>query len=236
MQKGSFNIVYKIGNIILKIKKYEDNFSKLIIKNMDNKRYKKYQKDLNKIGIKTSKIYLNVGNILFVEKYIKGNTLQQTIESESVSIAKKISLLKKFLKLYKYTLNSNICIDCNMKNFIINKNDIYYIDFVPSLYKDKIDKVNNKYLSDYKLLYLDTKLQLLSIVNYVLKSMFYLNLEELMEFRNNLIKYIEKNFKLSLKINYQNEYSRKYELINKYIDGYINQDEFYKEYKKISKR
>jgi len=236
MQKGSFNKIYKIGNIILKINKCEDNFSKLIMKEIDSKKYKKYQKNLNKIGIKTSKIYFNIDNLLFVEKYIKGQTLQEIIEDKKISINKKITLLKKLLKIYKRTLNTNICIDCNMKNYIVNKKEIYYIDFMPSLYRNKIINVENNILKDYKMLYIDTKLQLLSIINYVLKSMMYLDIKKLEEFRNNLINYIEKNFKIILKFNYQNITIKKYELINKYIDGYIGKEDYYKEYKKINIR
>lgn len=236
MQKGSFNKIYKIGNIVIKINKDKDAFSKLILDEMDNKKYKRYQKDLNKIGIKTSKIYLNINNTIFIEKYIKGKTLQEIIEDIKIPINKKISLLKKFFRIYKRTLNTNICIDCNMQNFIINKNDIYYIDFVPSLYRNKINEVSNNDLKDYKLLYIDTKLQLLNIVNYVLKSMFYLDIKELRKFKNNLINYIEKNFRITLEVKYKNITLKKYDLINKYIEGFISKEDFNKEYIKINKR
>jgi len=236
MRNGSFNKIYKIGNMVIKINKDKNTFSKLIMKEMDNKKYKRYQKDLNKIGIKTSKIYFNICNIIFIEKYIKGKTLQEIIEDTKISLNKKISLLKKFLKVYKRTLNTNICIDCNMQNFIINKNDIYYIDFVPSLYRNKINEVNNNFLKDYKQLYIDTKLQLLNIINYVIKSMFYLDINKLKEFKNNLINYIEKNFRITLDFNYNNITLKKFDLINKYIEGYISKEDFDKEYKKINKR
>ena len=99
MRNGSFNKIYKIGNMVIKINKDKNTFSKLIMKEMDNKKYKRYQKDLNKIGIKTSKIYFNICNIIFIEKYIKGKTLQEIIEDTKISLNKKISLLKKFLKV-----------------------------------------------------------------------------------------------------------------------------------------
>ena len=123
-----------------------------------------------------------------------------------------------------------------MQNFIINKNDIYYIDFVPSLYRNKINEVNNNFLKDYKQLYIDTKLQLLNIINYVIKSMFYLDINKLKEFKNNLINYIEKNFRITLDFNYNNITLKKFDLINKYIEGYISKEDFDKEYKKINKR
>jgi len=66
--------------------------------------------------------------------------------------------------------------------------------------------------------------------------MFYLDINKLKKFKNNLINYIEKNFRITLDFNYNNITLKKFDLINKYIEGYISKEDFDKEYKKINKR
>ena len=58
MKRGSFNKIYKLGSLVIKIDSDKDKFSNLIIKEMDSKKYIRYKKDLEKCGIKTSKIYI----------------------------------------------------------------------------------------------------------------------------------------------------------------------------------
>ena len=58
-----------------------------------------------------------------------------------------------------------------MKNFIVNSN-IYYIDFVPCLYKDKIETVTSPNLIEYKQTYLDEQIQTSGIMSYALLAIF----------------------------------------------------------------
>lgn len=57
-----------------------------------------------------------------------------------------------------------------MKNFIVSENEIYYIDFVPSLYKDKIEKSIAPNLLQYKESYLNDKVQISGILGYAIMS------------------------------------------------------------------
>ncbi|MBR6689888.1 MAG: hypothetical protein IKL65_00985 [Bacilli bacterium] len=238
MRRGSFNKIYKIGNFVIKLDANKDSFSNLIIKEMDFKKYIKYQKDLNKCGIKTSKIYFytTFPKTILIEKNIEGYNLQEIMSNQEVDIKEKLKLIKKLLLIYKKVQNCNVCVDCNLKNFILNNNELIYIDFVPSLYKDKIKQVNNAKINDYKKLYIDENIQLLSIMNYILKSLLYLPRDQLKEIKNEIIINIEKIFKIKINLDEENIVTKKAKLLNKFISESITKEEFDLEYKKINKR
>ena len=238
MKRGSFNKIYKIGKLVLKIDTKKDKFSNLIMKEIDSKNYIKYQKDLNSNGIKTSKIYFYMRfpvNIL-IEKNIKGNSLQEILEDEKINLKYKLLLVKKLLLIYKQIENNKVCIDFNFKNFILNQNELVYIDFVPSLYKSKIEKISNKDLKDYKELYTNKEIQLTSIMNYLLRALIYLSKEELIDIKTEISEYIEKNFNTQLLQQSDNVVIKKMKLLNKYIYENIDKKEYNEEYKKINKR
>jgi len=238
MRRGSFNKIYKIGNFVIKLDANKDSFSNLIIKEMDFKKYIKYQKDLNKCGIKTSKIYFytTFPKTILIEKNIEGYNLQEIMSNQEVDIKEKLKLIKKLLLIYKKVQNCNVCVDCNLKNFILNNNELIYIDFVPSLYKDKIKQVNNAKINDYKKLYIDENIQLLSIMNYILKSLLYLPRDQLKEIKNEIIINKEKIFKIKTNLDEENIVTKKAKLLNKFISESITKEEFDLEYKKINKR
>lgn len=238
MKRGSFNKIYKIGNLVIKIDSDKDKFSNLIIKEMDSKKYIKYQKDLNKCGIKTSKIYFytTFPKTILIEQNIEGNNLQDIMNDESIKLKDKLILIKKLLLIYKKVYKENVCIDCNLKNFILNNNELIYIDFVPSLYKDKINRVDNIVLDDYKKLYIDNSMQLISILNYILKSLIYLSKEELKLIKEEIIGYIESEFNMNIVIYGDNVVMKKNILLDEYINGSMNKDEYVFEYQKINKR
>lgn len=67
-------------------------------------------------------------------------------------------MFRELIVLYSKTLrNDNLCLDWNLKNFIISKGNIYYIDYVPALYKNKIKELKSERLEQYKTSYLDRK-------------------------------------------------------------------------------
>jgi len=238
MKRGSFNKIYKFGNLVVKIDADKDKFSNLIIKEMDNKSYIKYQKDLNKSGVKTSKIYFytTFPKTILIEENIKGNNLQDIMIDTNINVKEKLILIKKLLLIYKKVENSNVCIDCNLKNFILNNDELIYIDFVPSLYKDKIKKVENPTLNNYKDLYINKNKQLVSIMNYILKSLMYLAKGDLKLINDEIIYYIEEIFKIKIYIEEGSVVYEKNKLLNKYIYENMTEKEFILEYKKINKR
>lgn len=238
MRRGSFNKIYKIGNLIIKLDTDKDSFANLVIKEMDSKKYIKYQKDLNKCGIRTSKIYFytTFPKTILIEKNIEGYNLQEIMNNQEVKIQEKLILIKELLLIYKKVENSNICIDCNLKNFILNNNELIYIDFVPSLYKDKIEQVNNSKINDYKELYINSNIQLLSIINYILKSLLYLPKDQLKQIKDEIIIYVEEIFKTKIHLNEENVVIKKTKLLNKFINENMTKEEFDLEYNKINKR
>lgn len=238
MKRGSFNKIYKIGNVVIKIDADKNPFSQIVMNEMDSKKYLRYEKDLNKCGIKTSKIYFytTFPKTILVEKNIRGRNLQEIMDDEKVSLKEKLTLLKKLLLIYKKTENTNVCIDCNLKNFILNNNELIYIDFVPSLYKEKIEESTSLIIEDYKDLYLCTDIQLISIMNYVLKSLMYLSKEELQKMRDEITKIIVETFNSNLVIESKNVVLKKKELINSYIEDEIDLGEFNIQYNLINKR
>lgn len=238
MKRGSFNKIYKLGNLVIKIDTDKDKFSNLVIKEMDSKKYIKYKKDLSKIGIKTSKIYFytTFPKTILIEQNINGDNLQDIISDKNISLKDKLILIKKLLLIYKKIYKEDVCIDCNLKNFILNNNELIYIDFVPSLYKSKIKDVNNPILNDYRDLYINSNIQLISILNYILKSFTYLPKCELKEIKEIIKSYIENEFNTNLNIDGNSVVIKKNKLINKYINEDITLDEFNFEYQKINKR
>lgn len=67
-------------------------------------------------------------------------------------------MFRELIVLYSKTLrNDNLYLDWNLKNFIISKGNIYYIDYVPALYKNKIKELKSERLEQYKTSYLDRK-------------------------------------------------------------------------------
>lgn len=238
MKIGSFNKIYKLGNLIIKIDTDKDKFSNLIIKEMDSKKYIKYKKDLNKSGIKTSKIYFYITfpKTILVEQNIKGENLQDIMNNQNIKLKDKLILIKKLLLIYKKIYKENVCIDCNLKNFILNNDELVYIDFVPSLYKRKIKKVNNNILNDYKELYINSNIQLISILNYILKSLMYLPKGDLKEIKELIINYIESEFNINIFIDSNNVVIKKNKLLDRYIYGDMNKEKFNLEYQKINKR
>lgn len=92
----------------------------------------------------------------------------------------KLKIFRELIVLYSKTLrNDNLCLDWNLKNFIISKGNIYYIDYVPALYKNKIKELKSERLEQYKTSYLDRKVQLAGIMSYAIVPFFNENKQEL---------------------------------------------------------
>lgn len=153
MKQGTFNRIFKIGNFIVKLSKEHSSVSREIAM-MGSDDIKKYEKDINSVGVNTSKVYLHLklkNKSLILQEYINGYTLQEYFESLEISILDKLKIFRELIVLYGKTMhNDNLCLDWNLKNFIISKGSIYYIDYVPALYKDKIKKLKSKRLEQYK--------------------------------------------------------------------------------------
>lgn len=59
MKQGTFNRIFKVGNFIVKLSKEHSTVSEEIAM-MGSDNIKKYEKDINSVGVKTSKVYLRL--------------------------------------------------------------------------------------------------------------------------------------------------------------------------------
>ena len=222
--KGSFNKVYKIGNLIIKIDYYDEYFSN-IRSTVDTFEYKKYYKDLNDLGIKTAKLYLSIklfNRNIQIEEFIKGISVQDFV-SLKIDLKDKLKIIKELILIYKKTINTDVKLDMNLKNFIIRDNEIIYIDFTPATYKSHILK-NYKNIDSYARTYLDTSLIMNNLISYYLRGNINLSKEEL---KSNLI-----NIRQLIESVLNEKLDKNNSIRLNLIEDYIYSDESIEEYDK----
>ena len=215
MESGTFNHNKKILNIVIK---YSNNseLSKYILDEISSRSIREYIRDIRKCGVKTAYVFLEYKNII-VESYISGDTVDQILINNSDN---KMEVLRNLLKVYKCVeKNKNLCLDWNLKNFIYHKNEIYYIDFVPCIYKDKLLESNSNILKEYIASYLDSNITLSGIYYHILKTMLdVLNKKEMLIFSEQLLNLYSEELNVSLNFNNNHPYSIGIKKINNYIN------------------
>lgn len=239
MKQGTFNKIFRIGNFIVKLSKEHSSVSKEISM-MGSDDIKKYESDIKATGVSTSKVYLHLkskNKSLILQEYIDGYTLQEFFESVEISNVDKLKMFRELIVLYRKTLkNDNLCLDWNLKNFIISNGEIFYIDYVPALYKDHIEQVTSERLEQYKASYLDKQVQLAGIISYAIVPFFDEDKLLLNDVYNSMISCIEE----ILGIRFQNlslpnhVYIKKLAIISEYLSSCQSYEEFIKQYKSIS--
>ncbi len=174
MESGLFNNIIKVDNYVIKISKRDSEISNQVMDEMNSGTPEEYAAHINNIGIKTAKIqssFMCDDYDILVQEYIDGVTIQQLLNNENVSTDIKVSVFEKFIYLYKLSeKDSNLCLDWNMKNFILNNDEIYYVDLTPCLYKDKIMNSKSDNLSQYRESYLNKNIQVAGILGYAVMS------------------------------------------------------------------
>lgn len=172
MESGLFNNIIKVDNYVIKISKRDSEISNQVMEEMSFGTPEEYAMHINNVGIKTAKIqssFICDDYDILVQEYIEGETIQQLLNNENVDINVKIRVFEKFLDLYKLSeKDSNLCLDWNMKNFILNNDEIYYVDLTPCLYKNKIMQSKSDNLSQYRESYLNRNIQLAGILGYAI--------------------------------------------------------------------
>lgn len=230
---GSFNKILIIRNKVFKIEKVVDSYSHNVLANIDSD-HKKYYEDLKKIKIDVAKLYYDkkiFGKNVEVQEYIKGINLSHYMENKKIPIEKKINMLKKLLIIYKKTINEDISLDLNMKNFIISENKLIYIDLVPAIYKSLLPKDDIE-KDEYINYYLNINLAIANIINYFLRSIIYLPKYKLKE----ILKKVKIMIKELLDINLDMSKNKKANLINEYIYGNMSYQEYEEIYQNIKRR
>lgn len=239
MKQGTFNKIFRIGNLVIKLSKEHSSVSKEIAM-MGSDDIKKYENDIKATGVRTSKIYLHLkskNTSLILQEYIKGYTLQEFFENIEISNLDKLKMFRELIVLYRKTLkNDNLCLDWNLKNFIISKGEIFYIDYVPALYRNCIEKVTSERLAQYKASYLDKQIQLAGIISYAIVPFFKENKSLLNDVYKNMISCIEEILGIRFEnLNLSNHvYMKKLGIISEYLCSCQSYEEFIQQYKSVT--
>ena len=129
MESGLFNNIIKVDNYVIKISKKDSEISNQIMTEMSSGTPEEYAMHINNVGIKTAKIqssFMCDDYDILVQEYIEGKTIQQLLNDENIDINMKVRVFEKFIDLYKLSeKDSNLCLDWNMKNLILNNDEIY---------------------------------------------------------------------------------------------------------------
>ena len=172
MENGLFNNIIKVDNHVIKISKRDSKISNQVLNEMSFGTSEEYAVHINNVGIKTAKIEASLicdDYDVLVQEYIEGKTIQQLLDAESECVDFKVKVFEKFIGLYKLVeQDGNLCLDWNMKNFILNNDEIYYVDLTPCFYKDKIKQSKSANLSQYRDSYLNRNIQLAGILGYAI--------------------------------------------------------------------
>lgn len=239
MKKGTFNRVIRLGNVILKLSREHTSVAQEMLK-LDSKNVKKYEYDISSVGIKTSKVYLSINfndkNII-IQEFINGETIQEYFDSLEHEVSEKLKLFKNVIELYSLSLkDDNLCLDWNLNNFIVQNNDIYYIDYVPTLYRDKINSISSERLEQYKLSLLDRQIQLAGILSHAIIPFFNETKSDLKEIYYLMKSCIENILKIKMNLLYQQDhvYSRKLLILEDYLNTNKPKEDFIREYHSIS--
>ena len=146
-------------------------------------------------------------------------------------------MFRELIVLYSKTLrNDNLYLDWNLKNFIISKGNIYYIDYVPALYKNKIKELKSERLEQYKTSYLDRKVQLARIMSYAIVPFFNENKQELRKVFLCMMSCIEEILNIKYDDNYLTDhvYIKKINMIFNYLNSNQDYETFIEKYKFIT--
>lgn len=233
MESGLFNNIIKVDNYVIKISKRNSEIANQIMNEMSFGTPKEYVEYINNVGIKTAKIkssFIYDDYDILVQEYIEGKTIQQLLNDENVDTDVKVKVFGKFIDLYKLSeKDSNLCLDWNMKNFIINNDVIYYVDLTPCLYKDKIMQSKSDNLFQYRVSYLNKNIQLAGILGYAIMSFVKHNSkEEVKDVYNRLLSILKEKLDFDLD-NCTNEFNHVYFCKLLQLQEYINSNITYEE-------
>lgn len=233
MESGLFNNIIKLDNYVIKISKRDNEISNQVMEEMSFGTPEEYARHINNVGIKTAGIQSSFKcddyNIL-VQQYIVGETIQQLLNNENVDVDVKIRVFEKFIDLYKLSeKDSNLCLDWNMKNFILNDEEIYYVDLTPCLYKNKIMQSKSDNLSQYRESYLNRNIQLAGILGYaIMPFVKYKSKEEVQSVYNRFLNILKEKVGFDLRwCNKEFNHVYFYKLLQ--IQEYINSNITYEE-------
>lgn len=135
--------------------------------------------------------------------------------------------------LFRLSLkNSNLRIDWNLNNFILNKDEIFLIDYIPSLYMSNLSSINTDTTRDLFVLYSNLDIQLAGIIGYSMFPFLGYEKNKLKEIYKDIFKYADKIYKIDKKK--KHVFMDRIILIDKYLSSNMTRDEFVDKYKSLS--
>lgn len=233
MRKGSYSEGKKYGFIFVKKIRPITKIEEVIFNglNKDKKIVKRYVSDIKKLGISCSNVYY-VSSKLLIQEYIKGISVDEYINS-NISDSEKIKIIKSILELFKLTLNStNIRIDWNLNNFILSNNKIILVDYIPSLYVDKLDSINTDITKDLYDLYNNLDIQLCGIIGYSMVPFLEYDKDIFKNIYKEIIDYSNKIYIINRKK--RHIFIERILLIEEYLDSDMKKEEFISRFKDLS--
>lgn len=233
MRKGSYSEGKKYGFIFVKKIRPITKIEEVIFNglNKDKKIVKRYVSDIKKLGISCSNVYY-VSSKLLIQKYIKGISVDEYINS-NISDSEKIKIIKSILELFKLTLNStNIRIDWNLNNFILSNNKIILVDYIPSLYVDKLGSINTDITKDLYDLYNNLDIQLCGIIGYSMVPFLEYDKDTFKNIYKEIIDYSNKIYIINRKK--RHIFIERILLIEEYLDSDMKKEEFISRFKDLS--
>lgn len=229
---GSFNKIIVINNKVIKVQSIVDEYSKKMHEEIDSKNYMKYFQDLKNNDIDVAKLFYSsnyFGKEIQIQEYIHGILLQEYMEDRENKISEKIELLCKLISIYMRTQNTDICLDLNMKNFILKNDKLVYIDLMPALYKSYINKNDSNPFKDN---YVNPNYVMANLSIYFLRTILYLNKEEINKVKEDLKSIIEEITKISLDFNIY----KKGILLEEYLNSNMTKELYEHSYQLIKRK
>lgn len=233
MKKGSYSSVEKYGFFVIKKIKPITKIEETIYRNLNcyGKTVLRYVKDIRGVGIKCADIYY-ASNQTVIEEYIKGDTIDKYINSD-IDKNKKIDIIKRVLDMFKLSLvNDNLRIDWNLKNFIISKNSIILIDFIPCIYVDKLNTIKSGITRDLYELYKNLDIQLMGIIGYSIFPFLEYEKKEFEQIYKDIYNYADKIYKIDK--SKKHIFVDRILLIDEYLTSDMSREDFVNKYKILS--
>lgn len=234
MGRGSYSNGIKIGSLFLKQVCPITKIEKIIYDGLNSNPniIRQYIKDIKKTNIECAPMYIVTKKIL-VEKYIKGQTIDEYINTKTVSKNDKILLIKKLLDTFKKSMkNPEIRIDWNLRNFIIKNKKIVLVDYIPSLYFKNLEIINQDVTFELYQLYKNYDIQITGIVGYTMMAFLNLSKQEFKQIYEIVFNYANEIYKIDKKKNHI--FIKRINLIDKYLNSNLSKQEFVDKYLDMS--
>ena len=147
------------------------------------------------------------------------------LKSKKYDISLKKEIVKKILNKMFDVKGQQVIIDWNLKNFILYKGKIFYVDFTPVLYRKSVMLINSKSLKPYTEMLLNEKIQFCSFLGYVCNYLIDLPRETLKVIYDELV-LIAKENGIVIKDIDENSHlmERKVALISNYLDSNMTKE------------